>query len=170
MIVRVLGLLVLLALAAVLASCPRQPHDVAKDAPDLESAAIARGLIRAPGDADLTGLYARDTDRLCIVRAGRTYRIGAFVDYGENITCNAAGTATRSGETLRIELADGKCSFDARFEGDRIIFPGRLPPACATLCAARASLAALDVTRLSESESEAAAMRDARGKMPCATH
>ncbi|UIJ47269.1 hypothetical protein LZK98_10145 [Sphingomonas cannabina] len=155
----------------LLASCPPRPHDAAETsgAPDLETAAIARGIVRDPRDTEPTGLYARDTDRVCIVPKGLDYRIGAFVDYGEGITCNAAGSVTRSGETLRVRLGDGKCSFDARFDGDRITFPGRLPDACAALCTQRASLAGLEVTRLSESLSEAAAMRDARGRLPCTT-
>lgn len=161
-----------LPLLLLLASCPPLPHGaaIAGGAPDLESAAIARGLVRDPARVDPTGLYARDTDRLCIVPDGGAYRIGAFVDYGEGIACNGAGTARRAGGVLRISLADGKCSFDARYDGDRITFPARMPEACAVLCAQRASLAALDVRRLGESVSEAAAMRDARGRLPCAVH
>jgi hypothetical protein len=165
-------LLALLVVLATLASCPPRPHagTEVSGAPDLETAAIARGLVADPDDVELTGLYARDTDRICIVRDGLRYRIGAFVDYGDGITCSGAGRVTRSGESLRIELGDGGCSFTARFDGERIVFPGRLPDACARLCARRASFAALEASRLSESASEAAAMRDSRGRLPCAQH
>ncbi|HWK35952.1 MAG TPA: hypothetical protein VNR91_06810 [Sphingomonas sp.] len=156
----------------LLASCPPQPDgaSVTAGVADLESAAIARGLVRDPARIDPTGLYARDTDRLCIVPDGGGYRVGAFVDYGDGIACNGAGTARRSGGVLRISLADGKCRFEARYDGDRIVFPARMPDGCAALCERRASLAALDVRRLGESVSEATAMRDSRGRLPCATH
>lgn len=137
---------------------------------DLESAAIERGLVRDPADTDLTGLYARDTDRLCIVRKGDAYRIGAFVDYGDGIACTGTGTATRAGETLAVRLT-GKggisCAFDARFDGDRIIFPANVPPECARFCGPRASFAALEAERLSESAAEARALRSAEGKRLC---
>ncbi|NIJ18432.1 hypothetical protein FHS95_000101 [Sphingomonas naasensis] len=135
---------------------------------DLESAAIARGLVRDPDDSDLTGLYARDTDRICIVRTGSTYRIGAYVDYGDRITCSGSGTVERDGGRLRIALGkDGGCRFDAQYDGDHIKFPGVLPDACKPLCARRASFTGLEVTRLSESGAEAAAMRDAAGRRLC---
>lgn len=156
----------------LLASCPRfidERGGAPLAAPDLETAAIARGLVRDPRDTDPIGLFARDTDRLCVVPANDGYRVGVTVDYGDGINCNASGIATHSGSALRLELGrDGQCSFDARFDGDRIRLPGRLPDGCAALCASRASLAGLDVERLSESVSEAAAMRDVKGKLPCA--
>lgn len=160
-----IGAVVLLGL---LASCPRGGAPGALErAPDLESAAIARGLVRGADDRDVVGLYARDTDRLCIVRDGGAYRIGAYVDYGEALACNGAGRVTRSGGRLDVRLGDD-CRFDARFDGDRIVFPARMPGGCATLCGSRASFAALDVTRLSDSPAEARTMRDSRGRLPCA--
>lgn len=163
-----------LALAALLAGCSAKPVTPQpggdSPAPDLESAAIERGVIRDPSDTDLTGLYARDTDRLCIVPDGYGYRIGVFVDYGDPILCSGTGRVSRSGETLRIELGgDGKCSFSARFDGDRILFPGQVPDGCQSFCERRASLAALNVTRMSESAAEAQAMRDSRGRILCAS-
>lgn len=161
-----------LALAALLllASCPLR-DDRADDAraPDLETAAMLRGLVRAPGESDVAGLYARDTDRLCVVRraSGGGYRIGAYVDYGDGIGCSGAGTLTRSGDRVSIALTPG-CTFEAGFDGDRIAFPARLPAACAQLCRGRASFAALTALRLSEVPAEAATMRDARGRLPCA--
>ena len=135
---------------------------------DLESAAVERGLVRDPRDTDVVGLYARDTDRVCIVRRDDGYRIGAFVDYGDRITCTGSGKLTRSGETLHIELGEGEaCSFEARFDGEKIRFPGNMPDGCRQLCAQRASYAGLEVERLSESAAEAAALRDPAGKALC---
>ncbi|HEX8302395.1 hypothetical protein [Sphingomonas sp.] len=158
-----------LALLLVLEACSGQ--QAAKDqAPqDLEKAAIERGLVRNPQDSDIAGLYSRDTDRICIVPSTIGYRIGAFVDYGDGITCSGTGTASRAGETLRIELgADKACGFDAKFDGEKITLPGALPEGCTKLCNRRASYAGLEVSRLSESVAEAAAMRDTSGKRLCA--
>jgi hypothetical protein len=138
---------------------------------DLEKAAIERGMVRDPRDTEIAGLYARDTDRVCIVPDGQGYKIGAFVDYGDKITCSGSGTVARVGEKLRIELGSGegedKCGFNARFDGDKIYFPGNVPDACAKLCARRASYAGLEVARMSESTAEAAAMRDSAGRQLC---
>lgn len=158
-----------LALALLLAGCSgNQPRENAAQPQDLESAAIERGLVRDPKDTGIVGLYARDTDRICIVPAGDGYRIGAYVDYGERITCSGAGSVTRVGEVLHIRLGDkDACSFDARFDGDHIRFPGALPDGCTAFCARRASYAGLEVSRLSESTAEARAMRDAAGRRLC---
>ena len=164
MIRRVLVVAVLL----LLASCPRQA-EVADmlAAPDLETAAIARGLVRDPADRDIVGLYARDTDRVCVVRRGLGYRIGAHVDYGQGVACSGAGSVSRSGDTLRVKLGEG-CAFDARFDGERIAFPASVPSPCARLCGRRASFEALEVDRLSESAAEARAMRTVGNGLPCA--
>lgn len=155
---------------ASLASCPRFDSGIAATrAPDLETAAMLVGLVRDPSDTSVTGLYARDADRLCVVPQGGGYRIGAHADLGDNAGCDGIGTLTRSGERLHIDLGDG-CDFDARFDGDRITFPATLPDACARRCSRRASFAALDAVRLSESAAEASTMRDGRGRLPCAEH
>ncbi|WP_404339171.1 hypothetical protein AB2M62_07950 [Sphingomonas sp. MMS12-HWE2-04] len=143
---------------------PAQPSGQPQD---LESAAIERGMVRDPDDSSIEGLYARDTDRVCIVKAGSGYRIGAYVDYGDRITCSGSGTVTRGGEALHVELGGADCNFDAHFDGERIRFPGSVPAACAKLCARRAAFSGLDVARLSESAAEAAAMRDSSGKRLC---
>jgi hypothetical protein len=159
-----------LALLLLLAACSGQaPQQNAEQPQDLESAAIERGMVRDPADTNLAGLYARDTDKLCVVEDEAGYRIGAFVDYGDRITCSGSGRVTRIGERLHIQLgadADG-CSFDARFDGDKIFFPGSVPDGCAKLCARRASYAGLEVSRLSESAAEARAMRDPQGRVLC---
>jgi hypothetical protein len=160
-----------LALLLLLGACNAKPPENAAVPEDLEKAAIERGMVRDPRDTEIAGLYARDTDRVCIVPDGQGYRIGAFVDYGDRITCSGSGTVSRIGEKLHVELGSGdgdeKCGFDARFDGDKIYFPGNVPDACARLCARRASYAGLEVTRMSESVAEAAAMRDSGGKTLC---
>ena len=96
------------------------------------------------------------------------FRIGVYVDYGNDFFCSGSGEATRTGETLRVTLTNAPgCAFDAKFDGDRIAVPGALPDACQKACSHRASLAGLNVERLSDSPSEAAALRDGRGRMLC---
>lgn len=164
------ALLALLALPALAGCSPGSESEGNRDAPavDLEQAAIARGLVRDPADTEIAGLYAREIDRLCIVPSGYGYRIGAMLDYGGGIACSASGTVSRVGETLTIEFGgDGACSFDARFDGENIHFPGQLPDGCAAFCSGRASFTGLSVPLLSESVAEARAMRDARGRRLC---
>lgn len=159
----------LIALLLLSACSGAKPVENAAQPQGLESAAIDRGMVRDPRDTEIAGLYARDTDRVCIVHGDSGYRIGAYVDYGDRITCSGSGTVTRVGETLHVQLgadADG-CSFDARFDGDKIYFPGNVPDECLKLCARRASYAGLEVSRLSESEPEARAMRDSQGRPLC---
>jgi hypothetical protein len=166
--VKLAPLLALLLMAGC--SGDAAPTSNASAATGLEAAAIEAGVIPDPGNTDITGLYARDTDRVCIVPSASAYRIGVFVDYGDRISCGGSGTVTRVGEKLQLEFdgTDG-CSFEARFEGDRIAFPGRLPDACQKLCTQRASMAALDVGRLSDSVSEASTLRDGKGKLLCSS-
>lgn len=162
----------LLALLLV-AGCHRAEPEPSATTPapqGLEAAAIQAGVIADPASTDITGLYATENDRVCIVPTATAYRIGVFVDYDEQQNCGGSGTVTRVGETLHVTLGgeDG-CSFDARFDGDRIVFPARVPDRCQKVCVGRASIAALDATRLSESVSEASTPRDAKGRLLCAS-
>lgn len=132
----------------------------------LERAAVAAGMVPDPA-ADPTGLYAREEDRLCVVPAATGWRVGVATALIDEPGCTASGTLQRRGDRLAIDLGDG-CAFDARFEGDRIVFPADVPEACAKRCAGRASLSALDVPMLSDAPAEAAALRDRRGHALCA--
>ncbi|WP_245656764.1 hypothetical protein [Sphingomonas asaccharolytica] len=158
-------------LVALLSACSAsKPLPQASSTPtSLEAAAIEAGIIADPANTDPTGLYTRDRDRICVVPSATAFRIGIYVDYGETYYCSGQGEATRAGETLHVELANAPgCDFDARFEGDRILFPGRLPDACQKACSSRASLTGLNVERMSDSPSEAGALRDGKGRMLCA--
>ena len=162
----------LLALLLVLAAgCSRAVPPTASNASaptGLEAAAIEAGVIPDPKNADITGLYTRETDRVCVVPAATAYQIGVFVDYGDDQHCSGLGTVSRVGETLHVGFSDvDGCNFDARFEGDRIVFPGTVPEACRKLCSQRASIAGLTVDQLSNSAAEAATLRDARGRLLC---
>lgn len=136
----------------------------------LEAAAIEAGVIPDPNGTDITGLYVSEADRVCIVPSATSYRIGVTVDYDDREHCGGTGVVSRSGETLHVAFDTRRaadCSFDARFEGDRIVFPGRLPAGCQALCTQHATLSGLALDRLSESASEASTLRDSRGKLLC---
>ena len=153
-------------LLLALASCGQAPQPDTTPGGRLEEAAVARGLVADPSKAALTGVWASDVDRLCVLPAGGTLRLGASIDYGEGQGCAAAGTIKRDGDRLHVSF--GECRFYATFDGERIAFPAALPAACSRLCTGRASLTALAVERLSESESEAAALRSPGGRSLCA--
>lgn len=154
-----------LAILLLLAGCGQSEQ--APDTPGarLEAAAIARGLVPDPTGGSLTGVWASEADRVCIVPSGAEMRLGVSIDYGEGQSCAASGSLRRDGDQLRVELRD--CRFDASFDGERIVFPPELPAVCQRLCTGRASLSALSVERLSESASEAATMRASGGQRPC---
>jgi hypothetical protein len=158
------------AIAFLLLAACSEPVVDAPDAagPSLEEAAIVRGLVPDPDAAPLTGLFARDADRLCL-RAGDAADaiIGVSIDYGEGNGCSARGTARRTGSGLAIELSEA-CRFDADYDGEVIRFPGALPTECADLCRGNASLAGMATERLSHAAGEVAAFRDRRGRFPCA--
>ena len=157
----------MLSLALAACSGPSSSPDV-QATTSLEAAAIEAGVIADPANADPTGLYARDRDKICVVPSATAFRVGMFVDYGDDYFCSGSGDATRTGEVLHVELTSAPgCSFDAAFDGDRIAIPGAVPDACRKACSKRASLAGLAVERLSDSASEAAALRDGRGTMLC---
>ncbi len=156
-----------LAVALLLAGCSGADRRAADDSAGakLEAAATQAGLVADP-KGSIQGSWARDTDRVCVIDSGNgTSRMGATVDYGEDQGCTASGTVSRSGDRLRV--AFGSCKFEAKFDGDRIRFPADVPAACERLCTGRASLAALAVDRLSESRSEAAALRSPKGELLC---
>ncbi|SFN78326.1 hypothetical protein [Sphingomonas sp. OK281] len=155
-----------LLLALMLGGCGREPTTPVADSAGarLEAAAETAGIVPDP-NAPLQGSWARDTDRVCVVGTEKTAQIGVSVDYGEDQACAGSGTVERAGDALK--LAFGACKFEARFDGDRIVFPAEVPEACESLCTGRASLAALTVDRLSESRSEAATLRSTKGKLLC---
>lgn len=135
---------------------------------ELESAAISAGVIADPASGDISGLYAADTDRVCIVPAAQGFRIGIAIDYGDQQGCAATGSVVRARDSLQIRLrGSSPCEFSARFEGDRIVFPGALPAGCDSRCSGRASLAGVSVVQLSRSVSEASSLRASRGQLVC---
>ena len=143
------------------------PSPVGSAGARLERAAIGAGLVIDPASRSIVGAWARETDRACIVpdRGGEADRIGVLIDYGEGQGCAASGTVGRDGDRLDLRLGD--CRLVARFDGERIVFPAEVPPACERLCTGRASLAAMTVERQSEAISEALNLRTPSGRSLC---
>jgi hypothetical protein len=155
-------------LLLVLAGCDRQPGGEAaagSAGASLERAAIGAGMVPDPAKLDPTGVYASETDRLCIAPGDGGNRIGARIDYDDQQGCVARGEVTGR-DTLKIDFGDD-CRFDATFDGERIVFPATVPSACERRCVGRATLAALTAARLSGSATEASAMRSEDGAPLC---
>jgi hypothetical protein len=151
----------------LLAACRASPTATAETPGDrLERAATAAGLVH-PGAADPVGLWARDDDRVCVVR-GRDggLRLGAVSRFDDGQGCTGAGAATAVDGGLRVELAPG-CRLTVAIDDTAMRFPAEVPAACADACIGRATFSALEVERLSASADEAAAMDDGRGGQPC---
>lgn len=155
-----------LTVVLLLSACQRPQPVAPTPGSRLEQAAVARGLVPDADGGTLTGSWASDTDRVCVVPVGAATQLGVSIDYGEGQDCAASGTVDRHGNRLRVRFGD--CRFDARFDGERISFPAELPSSCDRLCTGRASLSAMAVERLSESVSEAATLRGPNGKLLCA--
>jgi hypothetical protein len=158
-----------LALAAFLVGCGEESasNPRASAGAELEAAAIDAGLVPDPARASLVGSWARGGDRMCIVPGeGGRDRVGVLLVYGPGNGCVGSGTAQRDGERLDLRL--GECRIEARFDGERIVFPAEVDRSCARLCAGNASLAALSVERVSASAAEAATLRAPSGRPLCA--
>lgn len=153
--------------SVALAACGRAPDAADRNSAgaQLERAAIAAGVVANPKQLDPVGVYASESDRVCVLREGKAYRIGASVDYGDGHGCLARGTA-KGGAKLAVALGEG-CRFEARLDGGRLIFPPALPEDCDRLCTGRALLTALSAARLSGAPSEATALRGRDGKPLC---
>ncbi len=156
-----------LILVLLLAGCGRAAEGPTNESAGaaLEAAAIARGVVADPAKVDPVGLYASESDRLCVVPQGDGYRIGAAVEFGEGQACFATGTATGR-QALDVRFGDG-CRLSAKVEGDRVSFPPVLPAGCDRFCSGRASLAALSAERVSASVAEAGSAVAAGGAKMC---
>lgn len=155
------------AIAAVLllGACQRTPPaDEVAAGRALEAAARNAGIVGDPADA--AGVYAAGDDRLCLTGAAPSYRIGISVDFGEGQRCLAQGLA-RGRDSLSLDIGKG-CTMVVARDGDRLLFPARVPEACAHACQGRATFDALALDRLSEAGGEAARLRGADGKLLCA--
>jgi len=128
----------------------------------------ARGPVQT---ATLTGLYestGSPPGQLCIIEEGRGAHFGLVIRRGEAPGCSGAGSATRSGTTLRLVMnGDSACAIEARLDGTRVTFPDSLPSGCAYYCAPGASAAGAAFTKTGGTNDDARRARDLVGDPLC---
>jgi hypothetical protein len=173
------GLLVVIGLC--LSSCGKPPGSgesvtpSAAQAPNdtgnaLDALAAESGVIGETYSEDVAGSYGRayegGDDRLCLAAnggSGEGYRLGVEIRIGQEEYCRGRGSARRSGDTVILTLAEGRCIITAQYEGDRLVLPGAVDRACAALCSERGSLAGVTFPRISSDD----AMTGSDGKSLC---
>ncbi|WP_439567670.1 hypothetical protein [Sphingopyxis sp.] len=164
----------------LLAGCERAASDgsgqgIDADSP-LEQAARERGVVRAEAVSPV-GVFERThdlgRDAMCVVPDGPgQWRFAVTAAFGTTLSCTATGSMTRDrgGWRLRFAGTDG-CEALVHEEEDELRLPGDMPPQCASLCPARASLSGLRLPRASWSADDARGLqiRDRQGNMhrPC---
>lgn len=140
-------------IAIFLAGCGDQAEDAKQGVSSdrqvagsaLDRKAVAAGILPDAENLVFGGRYETrsdlGTDKFCSVKNGaKQYAIGALAVFGPESKCEARGTATISGERVKISLSGkGNCSFDAEFDGVELRFPGALEKECETYCTPRAS-------------------------------
>ena len=120
----------------------------------------------------LTGLYesgaAPRRNQMCAVEAGGRARFGLVVWSAPNESCSGNGTATRSGNSLRLTMqGDEPCTIDARIEGTRVTFPPNVPAGCAYYCSRGGRLAGAAFDKTGGADADAARARDLIGDQLC---
>ena len=122
--------------------------------------------------ATLTGLYesgaAPQRSQMCMIEAGGSGRFGLVAWSGPGESCSGSGTATRSGNTLRLTMeGDERCTIEARVEGTRVTFPAALPAGCSYYCSRGGRLAGATFDKTGGTEADAARAQDLIGDRLC---
>ncbi len=163
---------VLLLLVAGCSPGADRPRDSTSTSRALDEAAIESGQLPDPTLFTAAGAYAADTDigedRLCVVEAGETLRVGLLVSYGTGGACLGRGKAERRGDRLRLALQQ-ECAFDATLDGQTVVIPGALPDECRALCSGRALLAGVTFPKTSDVAADALALTDLDDRPLCPT-
>jgi hypothetical protein len=113
---------------------------------ELDEAAIAAGIMPDPDEVEFAGRFETRSelgiDKFCAVtKSARQFDIGFIAVSGSESKCEGQGTAAISGEKVQITLqGKEKCTFEARYDGIELRFPGSVESGCASYCTPRASL------------------------------
>lgn len=161
-----------LALFVLLAACsPGGSKQGTEQAGSAPGASPPAGGPAALGS--LTGLYeggaAGQPNQLCIIeRKGGTTHFGLVV-WGANLhSCSGTGTATLSGNKLRLAMAgDSECAITASVSGTTITLPASVAQGCAYYCGARASLDGASFVRKGSTRADALKASDLVGESLC---
>jgi hypothetical protein len=112
----------------------------------LDTQAIEAGILPDPDNLEFAGRFETrsdlGTDKFCSVSNGtRQFEIGVLAVFGPESKCEGKGSATISGDKVRIMLnGKDRCQFDAQYDGVELRFPGSIESGCASYCSDRASL------------------------------
>lgn len=122
--------------------------------------------------ATLTGLYesaGESPSQLCITEQGRTARFGLVTRRDGRPGCSGAGTAMRTGATLRLVMnGESACAIEARLDGGRVTFPAGLPRGCSYYCAPGAGAGGVVFAKTGGTREAAGRARDIVGDPLCA--
>src|SRR4051794_7342136 len=120
----------------------------------------------------LTGLYQSGAgtrpSQMCILDRKGKAQFGITL-WGPNLrACSGAGTATRSGDHVRLAMAgDSPCTLDATLKDGTLTLSADVPAGCAYYCGAGASFAAATLRQLGSSRADALKAKDVAGEALC---
>lgn len=170
---------------SALSACNDDPGPIAADsqessdspaARELDALALETGALPDRDQIDPAGRYGRNyeggSDRFCLVPDGNArgrYRFGAETRIGQDEYCRGTGGAKLSADKLllRFEGAGKGCMIVARYEGDKIVLPGSLDIACASLCSSRGSFSGVNFPRVDRDVAAARKLSDKNDRPLC---
>jgi hypothetical protein len=145
-------------------------------AEELDALAVETGALPDRVETDPAGRYGRryegGSDSFCLIPDGGArgrYRFGAETRIGQEEYCRGTGRTRLTADKLMLHFdgAGKDCMIVARYEGDKIVFPGGLDLRCAALCSSRGSFAGVSFPRIDRDIVAARQMRDMRRNQLC---
>src|SRR4051812_35594518 len=120
----------------------------------------------------LTGLWQSGggtrPNQMCILDRKGKAQFGITL-WGPNLrACSGAGTATRSGDHVRLAMGgDSPCTLDATLKDGTLTLSADVPAGCAYYCGAGASFASATLRQLGSSRADALKAKDVAGEALC---
>ena len=135
------------------------PAPVPADEPPAADSALA-GLFQSGGGTR--------PSQMCVLDRKGKAQFGITL-WGPNLrACSGAGTATRSGDHVRLAMAgDSPCTLDATLKGGSLTFSNDVPAGCAYYCGAGASFAGATLRQLGTTRADALKAKDVAGEALC---